>query len=1155
MIELSNEFNLGKDKNRIKDPRDGARQAETAARILERFFDRATGRKCEIQILADEVGMGKTYVSLAVAYSILAAMRAGKSSSDLDGCYQKILIVTPANQQLFGKWVKEVGEFVGRCGLGPFADSAKGWFASESADRFDKLVSALRRPGGAGPRIVVTSLQVFAGGKLRDYDLKRRFLLGCLFRFWGNKLNYEERERLLKGSPWDLNHNELSTLDADDLERTFFSEDEVVRAIAGIERRAEPEAYWFLEKLFQECKSIGAPYVHERDERFVSIDKLLPELYREVAAELIGQDLPLVIVDEAHNWKNGPASGANGYQKFARWIAPHCRRALLLTATPFQLRPDEMLEILKVSDNLKPSSTIAESDQRTERLRKLRDDTIRPVLDHAAGSSARFAKAWARLPKELSRGEITATWDSDALIKIRKKLRGLALEDNSLDIQVVERVARESTAHLDAKTREFFREALQLYAFNQDLSAELGRLVIRHRRGTNHRAVLVGREFEQAQIGAMLPERQDRHLLHGAPGLDVTGEAELPHYLLMRCVSEMKGGHGKSSLGNTLTGCYSTLLHSREGVQVQDKLGESLAGRVYLTLLKDMVRPSHDARHPKVRRVVESVVKAWSRGEKSLIFCFRVNTAEQLAKIIRKRIQGVLELRRKACLGGEEALKVLRGRLTGRNRDLIGLGLDRVLWSLLCGAPTDERVPWTSADLELRESDLRCIAATALKFGVDPLEEHPDRVFLNRATEQAIAARLLLEVSAENPWVPVLKRMATPSWVSHAYGLVDGVSSGEERDAAGEIEDAGAHDERGVHEVFAARDEPVSEKEIDDLTAKLIQRRLQNAKTDQVAILDSYRLSPSLWFGRSPSEARPESRVGRTISAIHGHLLNLTRTTRGFDWAGRLLVLQALRRAVLRDSILLRLLPDRSELAEAHWGDLLADKFFENIEGQGESQADRVAVFLEDLQAASGDIQDEESARYAFHNATRLRGQQFVALVTGKTAQETRTRVFDGFNTPLLPEVLICTSVGQEGIDLHRHCRHVIHYDLAWNPAVLEQRTGRADRIGSKAFRERALRGNSTFLEVGIPFLAGTYDERMYEELRLRAQTFEMLTGGDVSADNLEGADDQPDAEGRPQWLSLVALPEHMVMDLRVNLHVWRDPDVGHAEQARAGDG
>lgn len=30
-----------------------------------------------------------------------------------------------------------------------------------------------------------------------------------------------------------------------------------------------------------------------------------------------------------------------------------------------------------------------------------------------------------------------------------------------------------------------------------------------------------------------------------------------------------------------------------------------------------------------------------------------------------------------------------------------------------------------------------------------------------------------------------------------------------------------------------------------------------------------------------------------------------------------------------------------------------------------------------------------------------------------------------------------------------------MHYDLAWNPAVLEQRIGRVDRIGSKPFREQ----------------------------------------------------------------------------------------------------
>ena len=207
-----------------------------------------------------------------------------------------------------------------------------------------------------------------------------------------------------------------------------------------------------------------------------------------------------------------------------------------------------------------------------------------------------------------------------------------------------------------------------------------------------------------------------------------------------------------------------------------------------------------------------------------------------------------------------------------------------------------------------------------------------------------------------------------------------------------------------------------------------------------------------------------------------------------FDFYTRALVLQALRRALLRESVLLRLLPQRSDLHESGWGELLAKAFFADLPNQHESMAQRIAVFLEDLKAASGNIAEPSSARGALYEATRLRDQQFVALVkvVGDMIR-TRDRIFTGFNTPLLPEILICTSVGQEGIDLHRHCRHVVHYDLAWNPAVLEQRTGRADRIGSKTFRERdsAVDAKTVSLEIGVPFLAGTYDERMYEELRL----------------------------------------------------------------------
>jgi hypothetical protein len=46
------------------------------------------------------------------------------------------------------------------------------------------------------------------------------------------------------------------------------------------------------------------------------------------------------------------------------------------------------------------------------------------------------------------------------------------------------------------------------------------------------------------------------------------------------------------------------------------------------------------------------------------------------------------------------------------------------------------------------------------------------------------------------------------------------------------------------------------------------------------------------------------------------------------------------------------------------------------------------------------------------------------------------------------PPVLVCTDVAAEGLDLQRSER-VVHYDLPWTPARLEQRVGRAVRIGA----------------------------------------------------------------------------------------------------------
>ncbi len=64
------------------------------------------------------------------------------------------------------------------------------------------------------------------------------------------------------------------------------------------------------------------------------------------------------------------------------------------------------------------------------------------------------------------------------------------------------------------------------------------------------------------------------------------------------------------------------------------------------------------------------------------------------------------------------------------------------------------------------------------------------------------------------------------------------------------------------------------------------------------------------------------------------------------------------------------------------------------------------------------------------------------------------------FNSPFRPHLLVTTSIGQEGLDFHAYCNHVVHWDLPSNPVDLEQRDGRVNRYAGLAQR-RALAQDS----------------------------------------------------------------------------------------------
>ncbi len=106
--------------------------------------------------------------------------------------------------------------------------------------------------------------------------------------------------------------------------------------------------------------------------------------------------------------------------------------------------------------------------------------------------------------------------------------------------------------------------------------------------------------------------------------------------------------------------------------------------------------------------------------------------------------------------------------------------------------------------------------------------------------------------------------------------------------------------------------------------------------------------------------------------------------------------------------------------------------------------ADTVNWVYEHLKQVTGD--DERLAPYRDRVASLSGSEGSKARVLWGFAPET-TGARSGSNEDLY-DIVVTTDVLAEGVNLQQ-CRHIINYDLPWNPMRLVQRHGRIDRIGS----------------------------------------------------------------------------------------------------------
>lgn len=94
------------------------------------------------------------------------------------------------------------------------------------------------------------------------------------------------------------------------------------------------------------------------------------------------------------------------------------------------------------------------------------------------------------------------------------------------------------------------------------------------------------------------------------------------------------------------------------------------------------------------------------------------------------------------------------------------------------------------------------------------------------------------------------------------------------------------------------------------------------------------------------------------------------------------------------------------------------------------------------------------------------------------------------FNSPFHPQALVITPKDSEGIDLHRYCRVMVHYELPYRPEVILQANGRIRRLESKAASEDI---PPIYF---YPYLEGTRSEQLTEVVVDRVEQFRKLMGG-----------------------------------------------------------
>ena len=945
---------------------DVERQEDTVLRAL------AMLREQPGVVLADEVGMGKTFEALGVAAAFRHASRRGR-----------IMVLTPG-PDLNKKWFKEIQKFSARLEEG---DDQRIYDFGDQVREANRLGDLLRHLRG-GCRFVVAPVTIFNAAKGRD---GQEYLLSLYFHWkqlHGNAANAILRRfragELERRDPREEQF--LGVIPHDELAPHL---DKVFGKPSGKSQRAG------LDELYEE----GGADAFE-DER--AVRRAIYQARFRLVRALMPQ-ISLLIVDEAHKLKN-----ANTVRARAVRIAFRRRfdKALFLTATPFQLAIGELRQIFALFGNAKgaPSSLKADADQ-----------LFADIGEYQAAYDD-FQRTWAGI-------------DHAAAVLLREHLASDPALERPLDDPSLAAVVQRYRALLDSK--------------EQRIEPGLRRWMIRSLKEDK-------RIYRRREKTNLLPRGGDA----------------LPFLVYERLIAELfrvKSPTHKAAVQINMVSSYGA---AREGALLssEERSREKPTVEAYRMLLREVMDRLHDqaSQHPKLGHVAEQALAAADAGDKTLVFCARIETLRELARELSQTWEERILRRWQALYSGasEEDIFDRRDdekRKKGRHallqqrfhspQDVLYLALrERYVQSLL------HLHDWPLGHLDaiaqeanqaLRRARTGLTAATRIDYRL-----------AKRCVEQA-TARIWqrLAPDAASDYQEIIDRLCDERFVAYGYDLEPDALEG---------------DEIGEH---------TPSWQITRSVAELVVRP-----------------RPHLWGALA---SRIFSMPERTRIDVVEHLARYL-TFRQVPFL--IDVLEAARaQGSSLDPIESRPLLD---FIDSYW-----------VTPAGRLWVERLAAFLDYYTGAPESLRPE-----------LLVAVERAAFVRHTRDGESREKLREAFNTPLFPMVLIANEVMQEGLDLHRSCRRVVHHDLAWNPAQLEQRVGRVDRLGSLTAKLRAKDPTAT-LDILYPLIRNTIDDRLYRTVHAREKWLEFLLGARPNFEEYWFGDEEPPP-----------LPDSMAERLRVDL-------------------